>query len=601
MGRVRSSWRVLSRAALCVAACAAGAAGAAGTEFESAITERPDDPPLRVSGPRRTGPAARPPWTGATGVQVNVDAQGRNIFGDAANEPTIAVDPTHPNRMVIAWRQFDTVASNFRQAGWAYSQDGGRSWRFPGVLDPGVFRSDPVLAADAGGNFYFSSLTGDLLVDMFRGAGNTAWQGPFPSWGGDKQWIAIDRTGGPGHGFIYQAWSIAGGCCGQNTFNRSTDGGFSFSFPVGIPQTPIWGSMDVGPDGALYVAGAPRGGRAVVAKSTTVQFSEYFPFFDVVATFEFGGTSRANQGPASPNPGGLLGQMWVATDHSDGPRRGWVYAVCSIDPPGDDPMDVAFVRSTDGGLNWSAPVRVNDDAGVAWQWFATMAVAPTGRIDVVWNDTRHTGITTLSQLHYAYSNDGGDTWSANQALSPAWDSHVGFPNQDKIGDYYQMVSDRTGANLAWSATFNGEQDVWFMRIGPYDCNGNATDDALDIASGTSHDWNENTIPDECETLSVSDAPPVIGRWALLPPAPNPFNPATTIVFEAPAGGPRVAVRIIDVKGRLVRTFEQSARLGRNTIEWDGTDTHGRACASGVYLCRLETAGFKATRRMVLAR
>src|SRR6266480_3804708 len=31
--------------------------------------------------------------------QVNVDAQGHNILGDAANEPSIAVDPTAPNKM----------------------------------------------------------------------------------------------------------------------------------------------------------------------------------------------------------------------------------------------------------------------------------------------------------------------------------------------------------------------------------------------------------------------------------------------------------------------------------------------------------------------
>src|SRR5205085_12652598 len=47
--------------------------------------------------------------------QVNVDASGMNITGDAANEPSIAVDPTNHNRMVIGWRQFDSVTSNFRQ------------------------------------------------------------------------------------------------------------------------------------------------------------------------------------------------------------------------------------------------------------------------------------------------------------------------------------------------------------------------------------------------------------------------------------------------------------------------------------------------------
>ena len=34
-----------------------------------------------------------------------------------------------------------------------------------------------------------------------------------------------------------------------------------------------------------------------------------------------------------------------------------------------------------------------------------------------------------------------------------------------MGDYFHMVSDDLGANLAYAATFNGEQDVYFARIG----------------------------------------------------------------------------------------------------------------------------------------
>src|SRR5688572_9350206 len=76
--------------------------------------------------------------------QVNVNAEGLNIVGDAANEPSIAVDPTAPNRLAIGWRQFDSAQSSFREGGYAYSVDGGRTWTFPGVLQEGVFRSDPV-------------------------------------------------------------------------------------------------------------------------------------------------------------------------------------------------------------------------------------------------------------------------------------------------------------------------------------------------------------------------------------------------------------------------------------------------------------------------
>ena len=124
-----------------------------------ARTEVPDDPYLPPATPPR--PPEGAPRTPPEGVQVNVDSLGANIPGDAANEPSIAVDPTNPNNIVIGWRQFDNVASNFRQAGYAYSHDAGRHWTFPGVLEPGVFRSDPVLGCDPDGTFFYYSLTLD--------------------------------------------------------------------------------------------------------------------------------------------------------------------------------------------------------------------------------------------------------------------------------------------------------------------------------------------------------------------------------------------------------------------------------------------------------
>src|SRR4051794_39145664 len=53
-----------------------------------------------------------------TSYQANVDASGNNILGDAANEPSISVDPTNGNKMTIGWRQFNSINPTFgRQAG----------------------------------------------------------------------------------------------------------------------------------------------------------------------------------------------------------------------------------------------------------------------------------------------------------------------------------------------------------------------------------------------------------------------------------------------------------------------------------------------------
>ena len=457
------------------------------------------EPAIRsIPGPRRTTPPATPTAGGFVSVQVNVDEFGDNILNDAANEPSIAVDPTAPNRMVIGWRQFDTINDNFRQGGWGYSHDGGRSWTFPGVLEPGVFRSDPVLDFDAEGNFYYNSLSvvgGEFSCQVFQSVdGGVTWGEPVWAWGGDKQWMAIDRTGGIGHGNIYANWTVFFSVC-NGQFTRSYDGGQFFLPCINVPTEPQWGTLAVGPEGELYIAGADF----QIVKSSTLQDEDLPAEFDFATPVNMGGNIQAFVN-GSPNPGGLLGQAWVAVNHAKGPTQGEVYMLCSVNPPGGDPLDVHFVRSTDGGATWSNPIRVNDDPNNngAWQWFGTMSVAPNGRIDVIWNDTRNTGVANMSELFYSFSTDGGDTWSPNVQLSPVFNSWVGWPQQNKIGDYYDMISDDVGANLAWAATFNGEHDVYYLRIGDYDCNGNGIGDTDDLANGDSGDCNDNGIPDECE-------------------------------------------------------------------------------------------------------
>ena len=89
-----------------------------------------DDPP---APPRKmeTSPRMISPYAGFISYQVNVDANGNNIVGDAANECAISVDPTNGNKMTIAWRQFNDVTSNFRQGGWGYTTDAGIHGHFP--------------------------------------------------------------------------------------------------------------------------------------------------------------------------------------------------------------------------------------------------------------------------------------------------------------------------------------------------------------------------------------------------------------------------------------------------------------------------------------
>lgn len=476
---------------------------------EPKIPLRHREDPVKLAVPRRwpiTGQitTASQIWTRGIfqSIQVNVDAAGRNIVGDAANEPSIAVDPNNPTQMAIGWRQFDTILDRFRQSGIANSQDAGQTWSSPSpnVLRPNDFSSDPVLGAGPDGRFYYYALQpdrgpGDWACYMYHSDdGGITWPDEVYAWGGDKAWMTIDQTSGIGRGNIYIKWNLSFTCC-SGSFTRSTDRGQTFMIPTAVPGNPRSGTLTVASDGNLFIVGAIGSGFSVV-RSSNAQFENQLPTFDQIVTIDLGGPQVFS---APPNPAGLLGQVWIASDHSDGSNHGNLYVFGSVNPPGLDPLDVMFIRSTDGGLNWSSPIRINDDSSTgAWQWFGTMSVAPNGRIDTIWNDTRNDPTGQFSELFYSSSLDGGLSWSTNIPLSPSFNHSLGYPLQNKLGDYYDMVSDTVGVSIAYAATFNGEQDVYYLRVGDFDCNNNGIPDEQDIAEMLSADCNLNSIPDECD-------------------------------------------------------------------------------------------------------
>src|SRR4029077_3888159 len=319
--------------------------------------------------------------------------------------------------------------------------------------------------------------------------GGQTWteQSPDRSAGGDKEWFTIDKTGGPGHGFQYQIYDSAN-CVGSGVgFQRSTNGGTTWQSPVNIPNAPIYGTLDVDTNGNVFVGGwtGSTGFRCV--RSSNAQIAGQTPSFDRNTAVSLGGSLLY---PGAINPEGLAGQVFLAVDRSGGATNNNIYMLCSVLPAGRSTTDVMFVRSTDGGLTFSTPRKINDDANfqAKWHWFGTFAVAPNGRLDAVWYDNRNAS-NDDSQLFYSFSTDAGVTWSPNVAVSNAFNPHEGYPNQNKIGDYITMVSDNTGGNVAYSATFNfnaargqHEEDVYYVRVSP---SGGGTPTPTPTASATS--------------------------------------------------------------------------------------------------------------------
>jgi hypothetical protein len=233
------------------------------------------------------------------------------------------------------------------------------------------------------------------------------------------------------------------------------------------------GTLDVDSNGNLFIGGGDTGSQFWCIRSSNAQNPAVTPSFDQITTVNLGGSMVFG---GSINPGGWVGQIFLAADRSGGPANNNIYMLATIQPTGfSTGTDVMFARSTDGGLTFSAPHRINDDPvnHNKWHWFGTLSVAPNGRIDSVWYDTRNAANNTDSQLFYSWSTDGGVTWAPNVAVSNSFNPFEGYPNQSKIGDYITIVSDNTGGDVAYSATynFNGsrgehEQDVYFVRVTP---------------------------------------------------------------------------------------------------------------------------------------
>ncbi|MDP8936819.1 MAG: glycoside hydrolase, partial [Actinomycetota bacterium] len=140
---------------------------------------------------------------------------------------------------------------------------------------------------------------------------------------------------------------------------------------------------------------------------------------------------------------------------------------------GDD--DVFLRRSADGGRSWSEPVRVNDNAqgDGTDQLLPKVAVAPDGRVDVLFLDRRHDPQDILTDAYLASSDDGGRTFDNLRVSTQSFDSRVGPTFGPDYGTDFgtKLGLDSAGdtAFAAWTDTrlgneASGSQDVAFARV-----------------------------------------------------------------------------------------------------------------------------------------
>jgi hypothetical protein len=209
----------------------------------------------------------------------------------------------------------------------------------------------------------------------------------------DKQWVAVNSI--PGNRYqdhVYAMWSVFNNNTTKIRIAVSRDRGQTFSKAVtmtapsqtGPSNTFIYPSVDA--TGDLYVAFAsfpinPNRGPVTlyVARSTDdgVSFSPFvaaatvgtLPTADLPnTTFRDGITESFAASPTYP------GHLYLTYEDWDGTQ-----------------MDVKFTQSTDHGLTWSTPTRVNDNSEPGTptdQFQPSIAAGPDGAVAVAFYDRR---------------------------------------------------------------------------------------------------------------------------------------------------------------------------------------------------------------------
>jgi hypothetical protein len=185
-------------------------------------------------------------------------------------------------------------------------------------------------------------------------------------------------------------------------FTRSLDGGKTWSEPVGVTDDSDFGShnfhaLHAGADGALYV--------------TWLDGREGVSSVFLTRSTDGGATWSANQRITETEACPCC-RTAIATA-----ADGTLFVAWRIVNPGNV-RDIVVAKSTDHGATFSAPVVVHDDGWVypgCPHAGPSMQVDAEGRLHIAW----WTGKEGIAGVHYARSEDGGQTFSAPVDLGVA--------------------------------------------------------------------------------------------------------------------------------------------------------------------------------------
>jgi len=405
---------------------------------------------------------------------------------DTQVEPSIDVNPANPRNAVAVYQEGRFADGGDYTNGFATTFDAGKTWTY-GELPKltingrqgGPFEraSDPVVAFGPHNVVYANSLVIDISGDNGLRSGlavNTSkdggrhWSAPIfiqdDNLGGtnDKNWIVVDNSSAPGHhlGRVYVIWDrvapVVYDYCDHDCDklsnwlpNLQKLPGLVFagqgigSYPLvlkdgglGIVINTITGGIPNAEEeeqiaGELNIIIAPNAG------STPYPLPLVFtPPIDI--------NGEKSGGVRAQRAGGLPA---AAVD----PSSGTIYAVWEDNRFRSTGTlnDALISRSTNGGITWTKPTRINRDPTDSEinHYNPTVAVGAGGRVHVAWRERDESGGGPLDEpfidTFYAESYNGGKTFTkplrVNHVSSDM--SYGAFSRGGAFeGDYNQVAS-----------------------------------------------------------------------------------------------------------------------------------------------------------------
>jgi PKD repeat protein len=488
-----------------------------------------------------------PPATLPKGVTADSPDVATYSGNDATeSEVSIFVDPNDPLHVLNSNNSTDWDGSSVNSvfgANYFISSDGGLTWGGSIHGAGGDNSGDPAALIGLNGREYVGYIASDGGQGVAYSDNGSTWThvqtavGP----GGyydllDKNHLWIDNsTSSPYEGNLYNAWTRFESGHANNyrvEISRSTDDGISWSTPVNISsgtgsEFDHGVNLQTGPNGEVYAVWAIYNNTSSDLNEDAIGFAKST---DGGATWQSPTMIISNIKGIRDD--GVSKNMRVnsfpvmAVDISNGANSGNIYVVWSnYGTPGINTgtnISVYMIRSTDGGANWSTPVRVNQgtfaNGKEAYEpWITCDPV--TGVLSTIFYDDRNTASTDC-ETWVANSFDAGATWTdfrvSDVSFTP---SAISGLASGYFGDYlgiaaygghvYPVWTDNrdAGKPMAYVSPFTLGLNAAFAADATEVCSGSGVQ-FTDMSTGNPTGWTWD-FPGGSPSSYVGQNPPVV--------------------------------------------------------------------------------------------